>query len=379
MKTRKLALPAVLISLCALALSACNKADDTATATEQSSPATYAWNTTLADAAEIAKTNGSDIYYLFTGTSWCPACITLENTLLNTDKFAETAEKLVLVRTTVERAVADNTEETLTLLARYRVSAFPTAILFDSEARPYAEILGASDDPNEYLARIAEAQKTKEERDAIFAEAKTAPEGLERAKVLASGLEKVVAKFHEFYPEVIAEIEANDANDELGFAAAEERERQLKAQSDELQKLVEKCVGENGERTSPEAAAENIKTMSEFLERQDLQPAVRQAALRFIGESYGFMTTMPVRERVAKIREYFKMAVEAAPDTRTGEYLSRAVEYYDDIIAKIDSGEITIEEDKGATTDQDNGGDGNGMEADKEASSGAGDNKAAEA
>ncbi len=333
MKFSNFALLALLTSA-AFALSACDKADETTTevATQKAPAEKPTWQTDLDSALNLAKDSGNDVFCLFTGTEWCPPCIELEKNVFGTDIFNETAAQFVPTRIVVKRALADNSEDVVALLAKYRISMFPTVVLFDSSGYPYAVVTGAGDAPADYLKRVADAKAIKAERDALFAEAKKTPEGLERAKVLANALEKVPVTLRSFYPEVSVEIQANDTEDVLGFAAAAEHERLIEEQSDALKKLIAKCVGENGERTTPECVEENIKMTREFLETNNLLPPIRQEALKFIGESYAVRNDISLAEKVTKIRECFIEAVEADPESRLASRLKDWIAHYDDIL-----------------------------------------------
>ncbi len=327
---------------CVAALTACDGYAD-APATPQETPsaedavpaglanAEPHWFTNWDEAKKDARTTGRDIFFNFTGTSWCPPCIVLENKILSTEDFKKMAGDFTLMRLTVERVPADNSEATLALLREFRVDSFPTVLLADSAARPYAVLIGASEVAADYLARVSEARKIKVARDENFLAAEKT-QGFERVQRLDAALKCLEPRLRLFYPEIAQEIASLDPEDRLGFGAEAQRERRLVEQTEAFRAVVEKCVGENGERTTEACIHENIALLEEFLSSNKLEPQVRQAALKFLADSYAFLRSMPQKERIAKIRERYIQAVEAAPETKLAATLKRWIVHYSKIL-----------------------------------------------
>ncbi len=328
MKNHKKIISALLVSS-VFAFSACDKKEEIRASENAAVPAVILdWHVDFASAKTAAEQRGNDIFYIFTGTSWCPPCIHLETKIFSAAEFAEAAKAFELAKTVVERSVQANSESTLLELEKFNVTSFPTVFLLDSQALPYAVLTGASETPAEYLERISEAQKCKVARDEFFAKAKSLEDGAERAKALAEGLAQIPENVRKFYPEIVDEIIENDPEDSLGFAQKKAREELLKEQENELKALFEKCVGENGNRLVPESIDENIALISEFLDREGLLPEIRQQAFKFRGDNYGLKADLSNAEKMFKIRENFQLAIDADPESKFAKYLERGVEYY---------------------------------------------------
>mgnify|MGYP000125419328 CR=1 FL=1 len=92
------------------------------------------WLQSYEDAVNRARATSKPIVILFTGTSWCPACIRLERTVLNQPEFSQAlAQKFVFLKA----EFPDYSEASVmaspykSLLDRYGVNAFPTFIVIN--------------------------------------------------------------------------------------------------------------------------------------------------------------------------------------------------------------------------------------------------------
>jgi thiol:disulfide interchange protein len=98
------------------------------------------WLTKLSKAQEESKKTGLPILVLFTGTSWCPYCIKLENSVFSEKAFKSFAnENLVLLKLDFEAGGETNDKEHKRLQEDYGVKGFPTYFLTDASGTKLAQ------------------------------------------------------------------------------------------------------------------------------------------------------------------------------------------------------------------------------------------------
>lgn len=164
------------------------------------------WTTNFEAAKKQAKAEGKDILMDFTGSDWCGYCIELNRTVFSKPEFIKYApSKFILVeldfpkRHKLEPALEQQNQA---LNAAFGVEGFPTIILADAEGRPYAATGYQPGGPSTYIKHLEELRAIKGERDAKF-KAATAAKGLERAKLLAEGLDALVGPQLRLSPEAL--------------------------------------------------------------------------------------------------------------------------------------------------------------------------------
>lgn len=96
------------------------------------------WLRNYSEAVSLSQSTSKPIAILFTGTSWCPACMKLERTVLNHPEFTQrVAQKFIFLKAEFhdysEGAVASSPYKPL--LDRYGVNAFPTIVVVDASGR----------------------------------------------------------------------------------------------------------------------------------------------------------------------------------------------------------------------------------------------------
>ncbi len=170
------------------------------------------WLTNFEEAKKVASKKQLDILMLFTGSDWCAPCMRLERGVLETDVFKNKAqERFVLLvldnprsRTKITK---DERAHSIALRGKFQIQSVPTVILTDSEGVPYAYKKGyGGQAAKAYVAELLRLQEIRKERDAAFARAAKAI-GLERAKLLAKGLENIhTITAVRFYRDKVAEI-----------------------------------------------------------------------------------------------------------------------------------------------------------------------------
>ena len=98
------------------------------------------WLTKLEKAQEESKLTGLPILMLFTGTSWCPYCVRLEEAVFSQKAFKNFAnEKLVLLLLDFGPGGTAKSKDHETLQSEYGVTGFPTYFLIDASGKKLAK------------------------------------------------------------------------------------------------------------------------------------------------------------------------------------------------------------------------------------------------
>ncbi|QJE95063.1 thioredoxin family protein [Luteolibacter luteus] len=114
-------------------------------ATEEAAPTVAAdrkakWLSKMDKAQEQSKETGLPILVLFTGTSWCPYCIKLEDEVFSKSEFKSFADQnLVLLMLDFGPGGAASSKKDEKLQKEYGVSGFPTYFLTDSSGKQLAK------------------------------------------------------------------------------------------------------------------------------------------------------------------------------------------------------------------------------------------------
>jgi thiol:disulfide interchange protein len=112
---------------------------------EDSKPAVAAdrkakWLSKMDKAQEQSKETGLPILVLFTGTSWCPYCIKLEDEVFSKSEFKSFADQnLVLLMLDFGPGGAASSKKDEKLQKEYGVSGFPTYFLTDGTGKQLAK------------------------------------------------------------------------------------------------------------------------------------------------------------------------------------------------------------------------------------------------
>lgn len=283
-------------------------------------------------AVERAAKENRIIMLEFTGTDWCTACIHLHTKILSSAEFEQAAgSKYIVTQVDYPRTpalVAKLSDEEKArrehLLATYGIRGLPAMVLMDSQGRPFAIINGTRPTTKEFLAVLEEADAILAKRDAAFAKAGGLT-GMEKAAALAEGLNALPVTCRDKYEAVITEINSIDTQNTLGYKYVLGAGERLAEQSESFQKLCETYLTGS---LSVEAAQTAIDKIDEFLAREDLDPVIRQLALRTKGDCYALFYHSP--DCFEKTVECFKAALECAPESRYARRLKSDIQYYEE-------------------------------------------------
>lgn len=99
---------------------------------------TIDWCEDYSKSKELSQRNSKPILILFTGTSWCPACMKLEREVINNPRFAQAVGNNFIF---YKAEFSEPTEEAMmrspdkALVDRYGIKAFPTMIVIDGNGK----------------------------------------------------------------------------------------------------------------------------------------------------------------------------------------------------------------------------------------------------
>jgi len=113
------------------------------------------WLTNQTAAVAKAKKENKPILMLFTGSDWCPHCVTMERNVYSTPEFQKFArENLVLLMLDFPSRKEQTREiqrQNRALQGKFGVRGFPTAVLVAPDGRELDRIVGACS-KDKYLA-----------------------------------------------------------------------------------------------------------------------------------------------------------------------------------------------------------------------------------
>ena len=200
------------------------------------------WVTDWEQAKKLAAEQNKDLLVDFTGSDWCGWCIRLKNEVFDHAEFQDEASKhFVFVELDYPRDKSHMSEELLAqnerLKNEYGIQGYPTIFLTDAEGRPYAQTGYQQGGPVKYVEHLAELRSTGDDINALVTKAGEAS-GIEKAKLLASALDKLPESLHRFYTPWMAEIIKIDADNEAGLKEKFEKRLKVLALADKKQALM---------------------------------------------------------------------------------------------------------------------------------------------
>ncbi len=146
------------LSLCTLLVSAFaagqNQTFNPTFSQEPMTMQSIAWQDNYDQAVAAAKASNKPILILFTGSTWCPACIKLEKEVLTHPEFARAlSERVVFLKANFPRHSADSMAQSpfQELLERYHVNSFPTMIVTTADGRQLFQVDYRAGSVNNYV------------------------------------------------------------------------------------------------------------------------------------------------------------------------------------------------------------------------------------
>lgn len=123
------------------------------------------WQTSFETAVAESKSTKKPILLLFTGGSWCPACVLLEKEVLSTQEFADaTAKEFIFVKLIFPKSGA-NSDDPRTLAQnnqladRFYVRGYPTIVVLDPEQKQIGSTGYRPGGPTPYITHLLKMVK----------------------------------------------------------------------------------------------------------------------------------------------------------------------------------------------------------------------------
>lgn len=99
------------------------------------------WITDFVQAKVLARDTKRKLLVLFTGSTWCPACIRFERVVGSSPRFIQAAQKnYVLVKLDYPRGELPMSSPRVKLLERYQVSGYPTLFTMGADGNGEARV-----------------------------------------------------------------------------------------------------------------------------------------------------------------------------------------------------------------------------------------------
>lgn len=247
-------------------------APDLSTAPEIPEPPHASWFTDYQAARKKAIEEDKHLLLLFSGSDWIPLCRIFDRDVLNQQAFIDgVSDKFVIVRFDFPRdqklPPATAAQNQLFMRA-YRVAAFPTVYLTDTDGRPYGVNGYQAVTPVEYGKIITAMRQMATLRDQFFAKAETVT-GVEKARLLVKGVPNLPGNLSaRYYRPQLEAIIASDPQDETERV---DKCRRLIADVDytnQMQKLEQKVEW-----------SKMLDLTDAFIKENNLQGPERQQAL----------------------------------------------------------------------------------------------------
>lgn len=307
------------------------------------------WLTDMQKAQEIATKEKKDLLINFTGSDWCSWCVKLKEEVFTKEGFEKAKDKYVLVELDFpndESLVPPKTREQNEIwMNRFGIQGFPTIVLTDAQGRPYGSLGYTEGGPPAFLAELDKITKVRESRDEEFAKAKEA-KGLDKAKLLASAIEKVPAEYRlPSYRAEVQEIISLDDQDQAGLKTqftkvvqqSDANERMTKLQA-ELQAAFEKD-GPDGVLKLVKDALDAKDTKENPILRGSIAQAQVQLLIRFekLDEALKALDSL-IADAGDDAKTQLGYVMRKGQVLANAERTKEALEVYDSVLKKVEKG-----------------------------------------
>jgi len=103
------------------------------------------WSVDLDKAFQRAKAENKSVLVEFTGTDWCPPCVTMRTNVFSKKEFvAAAAKKFILVELDVPKGDQALQKKNSPLAEKYKITRFPTVILFTAKGKEFARFFASA-------------------------------------------------------------------------------------------------------------------------------------------------------------------------------------------------------------------------------------------
>jgi len=255
------------------------------------------WLTDMQKAQKIAEKENKDLLINFTGSDWCSWCIKLKEEVFSKEGFEKAHQNFVFVEMDFPQnqdIIPPKTRKQNEKWSdRFGIEGFPTIVLTDENGRPYGSLGYVPGGPEAFLAELEKTQKSREVRDEKLAKAKQA-NGLEKAKLLASALDSVPAKYHlPMYRDEVDQIIALDEKNQIGLKSRFEKivqRAEAEKQLETLQQEIQSAFSQGGAEAALKLVQKELKaekTQANPILKQQIERIELQLFLKKAGDLLG--------------------------------------------------------------------------------------------
>lgn len=120
-------------------------------------PSQINWLNSYEEAVKQSQMSSKPILILFTGTSWCPACMKLERDVLRRPEFAQAISQRFIFLKAEFPAFAANTMNTSpyrALAERYGIDAFPSIVVINGNGQQLFTVEYKAGGPEIYVQEL---------------------------------------------------------------------------------------------------------------------------------------------------------------------------------------------------------------------------------
>jgi thioredoxin-related protein len=117
------------------------------------------WLKDFSEGIRQSQATGKPILILFTGTSWCPACIKLEREVLKKPELAHAlSDQFIFVKAEFPRYSEEEIQRSpyKGLLDRYQINSFPTMVIVNSNGEKLTTLPYKPTGPTFYIQQLRE-------------------------------------------------------------------------------------------------------------------------------------------------------------------------------------------------------------------------------
>lgn len=237
------------------------------------------WKTDLDSALIEAANKKKPVFVGIIASDWSVDCVSFKRAVLNTEKFAKAKEnEFIFVELDFpHKKEIDPEQKKKNDVWRNKlgIRGLPTVVLMDDKGLPYASLVGAFNDPDDFLEVLTIVNKNRGIRDKALEVAETTT-GKAQIRALVSALKSVPEESrHTFYANEMKKLEELDKDDSTGFIKQQNYKTALFKQEREIYNELDKYRKE-----FLDGKTDNMmKRVREMLKEEKWMPESRQKLL----------------------------------------------------------------------------------------------------